>query len=79
MFTASENWSPRGTERSHLSTRIRYVLASAACLMAFLGSARASYAQVPTYEVTPAESCIKFGVESSVSIKGIFEKWNARH
>jgi polyisoprenoid-binding protein YceI len=45
--------------------------------MAFLASARASYAQVPTYEVTPTESSIKFGVDSSVSIKGIFEKWDA--
>jgi polyisoprenoid-binding protein YceI len=45
--------------------------------MAFLASPRSSYAQeVPTYEVTPTESSIKFGVESSVSIKGIFEKWN---
>jgi polyisoprenoid-binding protein YceI len=77
MFTASENWSRRGTERSRLSTRIRYVLASTACLMAFFASPRASYGQVPTYEVTPAESSIKFGVDSSVSIKGTFEKWNA--
>jgi polyisoprenoid-binding protein YceI len=77
MFTANGNWSRRGNERSRLSTLIRYVLASAACLMAFLASARASYAQVPTYEVTPTESSIKFGVESSVSIEGIFEKWDA--
>src|SRR6202021_4037823 len=77
MFTASENWSRRGVQRSRLSSRIRYVLASAACLMIFLASPGASYAQVPTYEVTPEESSIKFGVDSSVSIKGIFEKWNA--
>ena len=77
MFIANENWSRRGNERSRLNTLIRYVLASAACLMAFLASARASYAQVPTYEVTPTESSIKFGVESSVSIEGIFEKWDA--
>jgi polyisoprenoid-binding protein YceI len=77
MFTANGNWSRRGNERSRLSTLIRYVLASAACLMAFLASARASYAQVPTYEVTPTESSIKFGVESSASIEGIFEKWDA--
>src|ERR1700740_3596474 len=78
MFTAKENWSRRGSERSRLNTLIRYVLAFAACLMAFLASPRASYTQeVPTYEVTPTESSIKFGVESSVSIKGIFEKWNA--
>ncbi len=42
-----------------------------------IASPGASYAQVPTYEVTPTESSIKFGVDSSVSIKGIFEKWNA--
>jgi polyisoprenoid-binding protein YceI len=77
MSTATENWSRRGNERARLSTRIRYVLASTACLMAFLPSPRASYAQVPTYEFTPVESSIKFGVESSVSIKGIFEKGNA--
>jgi polyisoprenoid-binding protein YceI len=34
-------------------------------------------AQVPVYEVTPIESTIKFGVDSSVPIKGTFDKWNA--
>src|ERR1700751_217115 len=58
-------------------TRICYVLASTTCLMAVLVSPRTSYAQVPTYEFTPVESSIKFGVDSSVSIKGVFEKWNA--
>jgi polyisoprenoid-binding protein YceI len=77
MFTANGKQSRRGNEGSRLSTRIGYVLASTACLMALLASPRASYAQVPTYEVTPTESNIKFGVDSSVSIKGIFEKWNA--
>jgi polyisoprenoid-binding protein YceI len=37
----------------------------------------ASHAQVPVYEVTPVESAIRFGVDSSVSIKGSFDKWNA--
>jgi polyisoprenoid-binding protein YceI len=78
MFTANESWSRIGNERSRRNTLIRYVLASTACLMAFLASPRASYSQeVPTYEVTPTESSIKFGVESSVSIKGVFEKWDA--
>jgi polyisoprenoid-binding protein YceI len=77
MFTATENRSRRGNERSRLSALSGYVLASAACLMALLASPRGSYAQVPTYEVTPEESSITFGVESSVSIKGFFEKWNA--
>jgi len=77
MFAANGNWSRRGNERSRLSALICYVIASSAGLMAFLASPGASYAQVPTYEVTPTESSIKFGVDSSVSIKGIFEKWNA--
>jgi polyisoprenoid-binding protein YceI len=77
MSTATENWSRRGNERNRLSTRIGCVLASTACLMAVLVSPRASYAQVPTYEFTPGESSIKFGVDSSVSIKGVFEKWDA--
>jgi polyisoprenoid-binding protein YceI len=77
MFTANGNWSRRGNERSRLSALIRYVLVSVVCLMAFLASSRPSYSQVPTYEFTPVESNIKFGVESSVSIQGVFEKWNA--
>jgi len=47
------------------------------CLLAFCSLPAASRAQVPVYEVTPVESTIKFGVESSVPIKGTFEKWNA--
>ena len=78
MFTAAENWSRRSNGRSYLSTLIRYVLAPAVCLIAILASPQPSSAQVPTYEVTPEESTIKFGVDSSVSIKGVFEKWNAR-
>src|SRR5580692_9094901 len=77
MFTANKSWSRIGNERSRRSTLIRYLLASAACMMAFLASPPGSYAQVPTYEFTPVESSIKFGVESSVSIQGVFEKWNA--
>ena len=38
---------------------------------------RSNGAQVPVYEVTPVESTIKFGVESSVPIRGTFDKWNA--
>jgi polyisoprenoid-binding protein YceI len=34
-------------------------------------------AQVPVYEVTPAESSIKFDVDSSVPIKGAFSRWEA--
>src|SRR5215469_1056768 len=47
------------------------------CLLAFGVSPSENLAQVPVYEVTPVESTIKFGVESSVPIKGTFDKWNA--
>jgi polyisoprenoid-binding protein YceI len=47
------------------------------CLVAFCTFPSANHAQVPVCEVTPVESTIKFGVESSVPIKGPFDKWNA--
>ena len=49
-----------------------------AFLLAFFASLSASQAQVPAYEVTPVESTVMFGVESSVPIKGTFEKWDAK-
>ena len=49
----------------------------AAYFLAFCASLSISRAQVPVYEVTPVESSIKFGVESSVPIKGTFDKWDA--
>ena len=63
--------------RSHVERQAHRVLAFAMCLTVFFASPRIACAQVPTYEVTPEESSIKFGVDSSVSIKGNFEKWNA--
>jgi polyisoprenoid-binding protein YceI len=36
-----------------------------------------SRAQAPVFEITPVESSIKFDVESSVAIKGAFDKWTA--
>src|ERR1700747_3518498 len=62
---------------SHIERQVNRVFAFAVCMTAFFASPRAGCAQVPTYEVTPEESSIKFGVDSSVSIKGNFEKWNA--
>ena len=46
-------------------------------LVVFCTFPSANPAQVPVYEVTPVESSIKFGVDSSVSIKGTFDKWSA--
>lgn len=47
------------------------------CLGMFCTFSSAIRAQVPVYEVTPVESTIKFGVDSSVPIKGTFDKWTA--
>jgi polyisoprenoid-binding protein YceI len=49
-----------------------------AFLLAFFAFLFVSRAQVPVYEVTPVESSIMFGVESSVPIKGTFDKWDAK-
>jgi polyisoprenoid-binding protein YceI len=76
-FTNIAPWPRKSNEQSRIRRQTRGLLAFGVCLLAFVGSPRASHAQVPTYEVTPDESSIKFGVESSVSIKGIFEKWDA--
>jgi polyisoprenoid-binding protein YceI len=46
-------------------------------LVVFCTFPSANSAQVPVYEVTPVESTIKFGVDSSIPIKGTFDKWNA--
>ena len=46
-------------------------------LVVFCAFPSANRAQVPVYEVTPVESTIKFGVDSSVPIEGTFDKWNA--
>ncbi len=48
-----------------------------AYLLAFCALLSVSRAQVPVYEVTPVESSVTFGVESSVPIKGTFDKWDA--
>ena len=47
------------------------------CLLAHVAFPQRSVAQAPVYEITPVESSIKFDVESSVAIKGTFNKWNA--
>jgi polyisoprenoid-binding protein YceI len=76
-FATEENWSQGNNDRNRLKARAGDLLATALCLVVFCSLPSASRAQVPTYEVTPEESSIKFGVESSVSIRGTFEKWDA--
>jgi polyisoprenoid-binding protein YceI len=75
---ANENWSRASSERNRLKGGAGDLLTTALCLLAFYALPPATRAQVPVYEVTPVESTIKFGVESSVPIKGTFDKWNAR-
>jgi len=46
-------------------------------LIAFSIFSSANPAEAPVFSITPAESTIKFDVESSVAIVGKFEKWDA--
>ena len=47
------------------------------CLLMLAVFPSVSRAQAPVFEFTPAESAIKFDVESSVAIVGKFDKWEA--
>ena len=62
-------WEARGWGRF---ARLAILLLIAAWILPW--SVRA---QVPTYEVAPEESSIKFDVESSVPITGTFSQWTA--
>ena len=76
-FAARENW-PRPKSKQYVARpRTHGLLIVVLCLLAFCPLPSAKCAQVPVYEITPVESIIKFGVESSVPIKGTFDKWNA--
>ena len=76
-FAAKKNWSRTNSQRDLARARTRGLPMVVPCLLAFCVLPSANRAQVPVYEVTPVESTIKFGVESSVPIKGAFDKWNA--
>src|SRR6201987_4501719 len=47
------------------------------CLLAFATFSLRVQAKSPVLKITPVESKIKFDVEASVAIEGIFDKWNA--
>jgi polyisoprenoid-binding protein YceI len=64
-------------ERNLARVRTRELALAFLCLVVFCTFPSVNRAQVPVYEVTPAESTIKFGVDSSVPIKGTFDKWSA--
>jgi polyisoprenoid-binding protein YceI len=76
-LTATEHWFRICCKADLERVRTHKLPMAVLWLVVFCIFPSASCAQVPTYEVTPEESSIKFGVDSSVSIKGNFEKWNA--
>jgi len=47
------------------------------CLLVCAAFLSPSRAQGPVFEITPVESSIKFDVEASVAIKGVFDEWDA--
>jgi polyisoprenoid-binding protein YceI len=47
------------------------------CLLASALFPSLSRAQAPVFEITPVQSSVKFDVEASVAIKGVFDKWDA--
>jgi len=75
--TARENCSCIYSKRHLVRARTRNLPMAVLWLFVFCAFPSASRAQVPVYEVTPVESTIKFGVDSSVPIKGTFDKWEA--
>src|SRR5215469_12982625 len=76
-FGAQRNWSCTKSERDLAGTHGSPMVILG--LLAWCALPSANQAQVPVYEVTPMESTIKFGVESSVPIKGSFDKMERKH
>jgi polyisoprenoid-binding protein YceI len=76
-FTASKRWRRIYNKLDLARVRTRKLPMAVLWLVVFCTFPSANRAQVPVYEVTPAESTIKFGVDSSVPIKGTFDKWTA--
>jgi polyisoprenoid-binding protein YceI len=76
-LTADENRFRIGGKADLATVRTHQSRMAVLWLVAFCIFPSASRAQAPVYEVTPVESTITFGVDSSVPMKGTFEKWNA--
>jgi len=76
-LTARENCFHVGRTADLARVRTRKLPIFVLWLLAFCIFPSAIRAQVPVYEVTPVQSTIKFGVASSVPIKGTFDRWNA--
>ena len=71
------NWARIYGKRDLARVRTHTLSMTVLWLVVFCAFPSANRAQVPVYEVTPVESTIKFGVDSSIPIKGTFDKWNA--
>jgi len=76
-LTSRESWFHIYSKRHLARVRTHNFPMAVLWLVVFCAFPSANRAQVPVYEVTPVESTIKFGVNSSVPIKGTFDKWNA--
>src|ERR1700722_6200701 len=76
-LTARIDWFGTGSKADLATVRTHTLPMALLWLVVFCFSPSVSHAQVPVYEVTPVESVIKFGVDSSVPIKGTFDKWTA--
>ena len=76
-LAARQKLSRTYSKRNRLRVRIPKLPMAVLCLVVFCAFPSANPAQVPFYEITRGESTIKFGVDSSVSIKGTFDKWSA--
>jgi polyisoprenoid-binding protein YceI len=74
---ARENRSNIYSKRDLALIRTRKLQMTVLWFVVFCTFPSANRAQVPVYEVTPVESTIKFGVDSSIPIKGTFDKWTA--
>jgi polyisoprenoid-binding protein YceI len=76
-LTSRASWFHIYSKRDLVRVRTHKLPMAVLWLVVFCIFPSANRAQVPVYEVTPVESTIKFGVDSSVPIKGTFDKWNA--
>jgi polyisoprenoid-binding protein YceI len=76
-LTARENWFRIGCKADLGRIRTHRLPMAVPWLAVFCIFPSANRAQVPMYEVTPVESTITFGVDSSVPVKDTFDKWNA--
>ena len=57
--------------------RLHVIRLTALCISGFAVFVPHSRAQAPVFEITPANSWIKFHVKSSTTIAGKFDKWDA--